>query len=312
MTYALATIRRDGHPTPVIQTEGQFFILSDVAPDLMPPGSEKGLMSLFDDWPASDARLDQVASTIIGDVRGKIELPSDYDFMAPLLNPSKLLMGGANYYEHIRVEANKPDFTKESAMPVFFTKPVATCLVGSGAVRYPAQSVKFDWEIELAVVVGARLRRASEAEAEAAIAGYCVGIDFSARDWQFSPLNPFKFDLFTGKAFDDSCPLGPKFVPARFVDVNSLNLRLWVNGDLMQNGNTSDMVWSPAEQLSALSQHTTLQPGDILLTGTPSGVGMARGVFLKVGDSVEAEIDGLGTLKVEIVPDADERPLLLV
>ena len=310
MKYALATIRRGGRPTPVIETDGQFYVLSDVAPDLAPAGSERGLMSLFDDWRTSDARLDEGAERAKGEARGRIEPPCDYDFMAPLLNPAKLLMGGANYYEHIRIEANKPDFTKETAMPVFFTKPVATCLVGAGAVRYPAQSIKFDWEIELAVVVGERLRRASEAEAEAAIAGYCIGIDFSARDWQFSPLNPFKFDLFTGKAFDDSCPLGPKFVPARFVDAQNLGLRLRVNGELMQNANTKDMVWSPAEQLAALSQHTTLQPGDILLTGTPSGVGMARGVFLKVGDSVEAEIDGLGALRVEIVPDADERPSL--
>lgn len=310
MTYALATIRCGSRATPVIEVDGHFFVLSEIAPDLLPPDSDRGLMSLFDDWLVSDAELVELAARTKGDTKGRIEPPSEYEFMAPLLTPTKLLLGGANYYEHIRIEANKPDFAKETAMPVFFTKPVATCLVGPGAVRYPAQSAKLDWEIELAVVVGKRLRRASEDEAEAAIAGYCIGIDFSARDWQFNPLNPFKFDLFTGKAFDDSCPLGPKFVPARFVDARNLGLRLRVNGELMQNANTSDMVWSPSEQLTALSQHTTLQPGDILLTGTPAGVGMARGTYLKIGDSVEAEIDGLGALKVQIVPDAAERPLL--
>ena len=217
-------------------------------------------------------------------------------------------MGGANYYEHIRVEEGKADFTKEDNIPVFFLKDPRVSLVGPGAVRYPSQSVRFDWEIELAVVVGARLRKCTTEEAKSAIAGYSVGIDLSARDWQMNEAHPFKFDLFTGKAFDDSCPMGPRFVPAKFVDVPALTLKLWVNDELMQNASNDDMVWSPAEQLAAVSQHVTLYPGDLLLTGTPAGVGMGRGRYLNVGDRVEAEISGLGRLKIEIVEDADERP----
>ena len=133
------------------------------------------------------------------------------------------MLGGANYHEHMRKEANKPNFRKENGTPVFFLKPPTTSLVGSGrTVRYPVQSQKFDWDIELAVIMGKRMRRVSENEAMRGIAAYVVGIDLSARDWRMNPRHPWKFDLFTGKAFDTSCPLGPKIVPARFVDPNKL------------------------------------------------------------------------------------------
>jgi 2-keto-4-pentenoate hydratase/2-oxohepta-3-ene-1,7-dioic acid hydratase in catechol pathway len=202
-------------------------------------------------------------------------------------------------------DAGKPDFRKEDGTPVFFLKPPTTSLVGCGkTVRYPVQSSKLDWEIELAVVMGTKLRRVSEEEAVQGIAAYAVGLDLSTRDWQMNPRHPWKFDLFTGKAFDDSCPLGPKLVPARFVDPQNLQLRLLVNGVVKQDANTKDMIWSVAEQVSLLSEHVTLEPGDVLLTGTPAGVGLASDTYLRVGDRIEAEIDGLGKLEVEIIPDA--------
>jgi 2-keto-4-pentenoate hydratase/2-oxohepta-3-ene-1,7-dioic acid hydratase in catechol pathway len=113
-----------------------------------------------------------------------------------------------------------------------------------------------------------------------------------------------KFDLFGGRGFDDSCPVGPRIVPARFVDHANLGLKLWVNGDLRQDANTRDMIWSLPEQIAAMSEHVTLEPGDILLTGTPAGVGLATGTFLKIGDLIDAEIDGLGHLSFEIIGDA--------
>lgn len=151
--------------------------------------------------------------------------------------------------------------------------------------------------------MGRKLRRATEEQALEAIAGYAVGIDLSARDWQLNPRHPWKFDLFAGKAFDDSCPLGPKLVPARFVDPSKLQLQLRVNGNVRQDAYSSDMIWSVGEQLSILSEHLTLELGDVVLTGTPAGVGLTTGSFLKVGDRVDAEISGLGTLSVQIVED---------
>jgi 2-keto-4-pentenoate hydratase/2-oxohepta-3-ene-1,7-dioic acid hydratase in catechol pathway len=267
-------------------------------------------MNLFDDWAAAEARLLALVPTVGKHASARVEPAPGVDaFMTPLQYPSKLVLGGANYYEHMFKDANKPDFRKEDSLPVFFLKPPTTSLVGCGkTVRFPVQSTQLDWEIELAVIVGKKLRRASQEEVRGAIAGYAIGLDLSARDWQMNPRHPWKFDLFTGKAFDDGCPLGPKIVPARFVDPDNLHLRLWVNGELKQDAHTSDMIWPVAEQLSVLSEHVTLEPGDILLTGTPAGVGMPAGTFLAVGDTVKAEIDGLGTLQVEIVPDtATER-----
>ena len=305
MNYALATVTRDGRPVPVIEVAGDYYRLDKLAPELLAAHPTRNLIALFADWAVADRRLGEIAAGLnISNPARLSPAPQDDEFQTPLQYPNKLMLGGANYYEHMRMEANKPDFRKEDGTPVFFLKPPTTSLVGAGrTVRYPVQSQKFDWEIELAVIMGKRMRRVSVEEAARGIAAYSVGIDLSARDWQMNPQHPWKFDLFTGKAFDTSCPLGPKIVPARFVDPTNLHLRLSVNGIVKQDAHTSDMIWSAAEQVSVLSEHVTLEPGDILLTGTPAGVGMATGTYLKVGDKVEAAITGLGVLKVEILPD---------
>lgn len=307
MKFALATLQRGSGAAPAIEVEGRYYWLDQIAPDLLlPEPHSRGLMDLFSDWQAAEARLIGLVENIGEFTAGLVApQPGDDAFLTPLQYPAKLILGGANYYEHMFKDAGKPDFRKEDGTPVFFLKPPTTCLVGPGrTVRYPIQSKQFDWEIELAVVIAQRLRHATEEEASRAIAGYAVGIDLSARDWQMNPRHPWKFDLFTGKAFDDSCPLGPKLVPARFVDPGNLRLRLSVNGETRQDARSSDMIWSVSEQLSILSQHVTLEPGDILLTGTPAGVGMASGTYLKVGDSIEAEIEGLGMLCIEIAAPA--------
>jgi 2-keto-4-pentenoate hydratase/2-oxohepta-3-ene-1,7-dioic acid hydratase in catechol pathway len=305
MTFALATIKDNGRPIAVIEVEETYYRLDQVAPALL-KSPERGLMNLFDDWPSAEAALCELVRRIDDFADAQILRPlRSEDFMTPLQYPPKLILGGANYYEHMFKDANKPDFRKEDGTPVFFLKPPTTSLVGGGkTVRFPVQSTKLDWEIELVVVIGNKMKRTSEAEAMDGVAGYAVGIDLSARDWQMNPRHPWKFDLFTGKAFDDSCPLGPKFVPARFINPADLRLRLFVNGDLKQDARSSDMIWSVAEQVSILSEHITLEPGDILLTGTPAGVGMASGTYLSPGDKIAAEIEGLGVLQVEIVPDA--------
>jgi 2-keto-4-pentenoate hydratase/2-oxohepta-3-ene-1,7-dioic acid hydratase in catechol pathway len=305
MHFSLATIRHNGQPVPAIEVADRYYSLVQLAPDLVAGTRRPGLMGLFDDWKRAEARLAELAGEISKSGSSLLSLqPQPDDFMTPLQFPSKLILGGANYYEHMIKEAKKPDFRKEDGTPVFFLKPPTTSLVGCGkTVRYPVQSSQFDWEIELAVVIGSKLRRASEQQVSEAIAGYAVGIDLSARDWQMNPRHPWKFDLFTGKGFDDSCPLGPRLVPARFVDATNLELRLSVNGVTKQHSSTKDMIWSVTEQVSLLSEHVTLEPGDILLTGTPAGVGLASGTYLRTGDRIEAEITGLGKLHVEIVPD---------
>lgn len=301
MTYRLATIRTNAKSIPAIEVSGQHYNLAAILTDLFPEGG-RGLIDLFKNWDAALDRMEKIAREVTRYEFAKIS-PELQDFETPLQYPNKLLLGGANYYEHMFKDAGKPDFRKEDGTPVFFLKPPTTSLVGCGdTVPYPAETRKLDWEIELAVIVAKRLRRASIEDAMEAVAGYAVGLDMSSRDWQMNPRHPWKFDLFTGKAFDCGCPLGPYIVPKSFVDVGNLAMTLKVNGEIKQDANTNDMIWSVGEQLSLLSEFVTLEPGDVLLTGTPAGVGLATGTFLNVGDILEAEIEGLGRLTVKITP----------
>ena len=308
MTFALATIRHDGQPIPAMEIGDRWYALADIAPKLLEPSSARGLMNVFQNWIANEQVLVEVEHGIAsGEVPATpIEpAPVPDQFLTPLQYPSKVVLMGANYADHMAKDAPSLNAKrKEDSIPVLFFKPPTTTLVGCGkSVRYPVQSDKFDWEGELGAVIGRRARRVSVYEALDYVAGYAVGIDLSARDWQFHPKHLVKFDLFGGKGFDDSCPFGPKITPARFVQHDRLALKLWVNGDLKQDSNTSNMIWSLAEQISAVSDHVTLEPGDVILTGTPAGVGLGSNTFLHVGDKVEAEIEGLGRLSVEIVPD---------
>ena len=138
---------------------------------------------------------------------------------------------------------------------------------------YPAHVQKFDYEIELAVIIGKRGKRLTLDNAMEHVAGYAITIDLSARDWMRNPKHIAGFDTFAGKAFDDSCPLGPGIVPARFVNHENLQLQFRLNGELRQDANTKDMIWSVPEQLVNITQHVTLEPGDVVSTGTPAGVG---------------------------------------
>ena len=308
MTFALATIRHDGQPTPAMEVGAHWYALGDLAPELLQPNPGRGLLNGFEHWSEREAVLVRLAEAIAA---GRAEAaplspaPAPEQFLTPLQYPSKVVLMGLNYADHAAKDAPMLNVkTKQESIPVLFFKPPTTTLVGCGkSVRYPAQSEKFDWEGELGAVIGKRARRVGVAEALDHVAGYAVGIDLSARDWQFHPKHVVKFDLFGGKGFDDSCPFGPKITPARFVQHDRLSLRLWVNGELKQESNTSKMIWSLAEQIAAISEHVTLEPGDIILTGTPAGVGAASNTFLHVGDKVEAEVEGLGRLSVEIVPD---------
>jgi 2-keto-4-pentenoate hydratase/2-oxohepta-3-ene-1,7-dioic acid hydratase in catechol pathway len=310
MTYSLATIRHGGRPTAVLEIEGTHYDIAKVAPELLEPAPTRGLINVFERWAERAPQLEQLVADLKKRPRPSAQLrqPQPDAFLTPLQYPAKVVLMGANYYDHMHGDAGFRDFQKADKIPTLFFKPPTTTLVGAGkSVRYPIQSQKFDWEIELAAIIGKRARRVSEGEAMRYIAGFAIGVDLSARDWQFHQQHLVKFDLFGGKGFDDSCPVGPKIVPSRFVDHANLQLRLRVNGDLKQNANTRDMIWSLPEQIAAITEHVTLEPGDILLTGTPAGVGLATGTFLKVGDVVDAEIEGLGRLTFEIVPDAD-RP----
>jgi 2-keto-4-pentenoate hydratase/2-oxohepta-3-ene-1,7-dioic acid hydratase in catechol pathway len=195
-----------------------------------------------------------------------------------------------------------PDLRKEAQRLFFFFKPPRNALIGDGGiVELPRDTKMFDWEVELAMVIGRRSKRLTLDNALDAVAAYTVAIDFSARDLNRAPETFYKLDWVAGKAQDTCCPLGPRLVPAAFVgNPQDLALRLRVNGQLKQDARTSGMVFDLREQLVTLSNIMTLDAGDVVLTGTPAGVGFPKGTFLAPGDRVEASIERIGTLAVSI------------
>jgi len=165
----------------------------------------------------------------------------------------------------------------------------------------PRGTQKYDWEIELAAVIGKTARYVAPAEALDHVAGYTVAIDLSARDFNLAPDQFYKFDWVAGKATDMSCPFGPWILPAAaFPDPQNIALKLAVNGETKQDSSTSQMIFSIAEQIARASEIMTLDPGDVVLTGTPAGVGVPKGTFLKPGDRLDADIERIGRLSVTI------------
>jgi 2-keto-4-pentenoate hydratase/2-oxohepta-3-ene-1,7-dioic acid hydratase in catechol pathway len=203
-----------------------------------------------------------------------------------------------------RVTGKAPSMEKP-ADPFFFMKNTAGGIIGTDMpARLPAFSKQVDWEAELGVVIGRRCRHVAVDKAFDVVAGYLIVNDLSARDLMKREGSPFGMDWIGQKCFEDAAPMGPWFTPAAYVDdPNNLAVRLWVNGVLKQSSNTAKLVHGIAEQIAYLSKHFTLFPGDVIATGTPSGVGMPRGEFLSAGDEVRIEIEACGTLVNRMVAD---------
>jgi 2-keto-4-pentenoate hydratase/2-oxohepta-3-ene-1,7-dioic acid hydratase in catechol pathway len=228
--------------------------------------------------------------------------------LAPVLYPGNIYCAGANYTDHMaemaRAQGKEPGPTMKDLgeKPWHFVKTSRSSVVGPGAkVRLPAYSQKVDWEVELAAVIGRTAKDVSADKALGCVAGYTIANDLSARDAmkrdKNPPASPFHYDWVSQKCFDGSCPLGPWIVPAGDIaDPHQLGIRLWVNGELMQDSHTSKLIFDTAEQIAMLSSRVTLHPGDLVLTGTPAGVGMGRGRFLKAGDTVKLWIESIGEL----------------
>lgn len=217
------------------------------------------------------------------------------ELLAPVPHPSKFLAIGLNYADHLAETGREaPDF------PMFFNKQT-TCVIGPGeGIEVPRVSNQVDFEGELGIVIGRRCRDVSAADAPSVVGGYMVVNDVSVRDWQRrSPT------MTLGKSFDTHGPTGPWVTTADEVgDPHGRRLRTWVNDELMQDGDTGQMLVDCWRQIEVLSTVCTLEPGDIIATGTPAGVGMARTppVWLTAGDVVRIEIEGLGVLENPVVP----------
>ncbi|WP_422928454.1 fumarylacetoacetate hydrolase family protein [Singulisphaera sp. PoT] len=222
--------------------------------------------------------------------------PAVATLLSPIYDPQKIVCLGLNYRDHA-IESGM-EIPPE---PVLFSKYPST-LVGHGAeIVLPAVSTQVDYEAELVIVVGKKGRFVAKENAYEYVAGYAVGHDVSARDWQ---LNKPGKQWMAGKTFDTFAPIGPMLVSSDEVpDPHALGIRLRLNGETMQDSSTSQLIFRVDEIIAYLSQIFTLEPGDLIFTGTPPGVGMARKpqVWLKPGDVAEVEIDGLGTLRNPVV-----------
>jgi 2-keto-4-pentenoate hydratase/2-oxohepta-3-ene-1,7-dioic acid hydratase in catechol pathway len=293
MTWSLATYRRnDTVGIAALREDGTL---------VAPPGLKRWTtaLELLDSW----REAEEVLRAIEIDDAPVIEFDT---LLAPLQWPRKVVCAGVNYRRHIREMGG--EVPGEEWKPFFFLKPPTTSVIGPTdpfIIHSPEAEARYDWEIELAVVIGIGGRDISPEDALKHVAGYCVANDISARGHHKRPTVPadaFIYDWFASKSIDGSLPLGPGITPAfQIPEPQDLRLRLWVNGELQQDESTSDMICTIAELISAASEVVTLEPGDVIPTGTPSGVGSSRGLYLHAGDVVRATIDGLGTLENRVI-----------
>lgn len=272
----LATIRTAPESTAAVLLDGDEAIELDGVADLGELLAEVGT-----------AAAPQLAT-------GKRHLLADVDYAPVVPNPGKVICVGLNYRSHIlEMKRDLPD------APTLFAK-FADCLVGAGdAVMLPPESDQIDWEGELAIIIGASVRRASAEEARAAIAGYSICNDVSMRDWQFRTR-----EWLQGKMWADSTPLGPVLATPDEIPAEAY-ITTTIDGQVMQRGDIHDLVFDPIQLVSYISTILPLNPGDVIISGTPGGVGHAREpqVFLKDGQQVTVSIDGIGELSNRVVAE---------
>ena len=303
MRYALASHRAAAGVRPAIVIHERIYDLAAVLDATHQPADsllrQSGVAALLDRWESVRSGLGAVASEAAASIsRGQfpVQAIAATALAAPFI-PSRVFCAASNFIEHAN-EMGTALAAKADSKPYMFLKTASSVIGPHDTVRIPRETQKPDWEVELAAVIGRRARRITVSEALGHVAGYMVLNDVSARDLTRRSDYPFKHDWFQGKNHDTFCPIGPWMVPAEFIpDPQNVHLNLTVNGESMQDGTTAEMIWSVAEQIAYLSTIVTLSPGDVVATGTPTGVGMGRGVFLKAGDVMEATIAGIGKIR---------------
>jgi 2-keto-4-pentenoate hydratase/2-oxohepta-3-ene-1,7-dioic acid hydratase in catechol pathway len=299
MGYRLATYAAEGGPRAGLVIGEEVF---DAAA-LTGHAGDATVLGILEDWAAAGGRFARAAAA-----PGKGRALADTRLLAPIRWPSAIYCAGANYADHAAEMARAQNRPPPPDPHTLGLKPWHFIKAGRSTLAAPEETVvitgmsqTMDWEIELAAVIGRAAKNVSLAQALDHVAGYTIANDLSARDMGrrtgVPDDSPFKFDWVAHKNFDGSCPLGPWIVPASDIpDPQNLDLKLWVNDVIKQDSNTGKMIFSIAEQIAHLSSRITLNPGDMVLTGTPSGVGAARKEFLKTGDEVKLSIEHIGTL----------------
>jgi 2,4-didehydro-3-deoxy-L-rhamnonate hydrolase len=331
--FALASVSSAGSPPFVVMVLGaRAFSLNTLYPHYRRARAGKAkrlsqtdsLFGLLQDWDGNFDALGDIADFLAREGveneqwRGGVSRFADLRKLPPVLSPGKMLYAAQNYKEHVQEmhaakfgtsdQSKGKDFAgeKTNTKPYAFLRAPSTLIGAEDDIVLPTMFDRIDWEVEMAVAIGRRGKHIPAARAREHIAGFMTTNDVSCRSLAFREDRPgIRSDWLGGKSHDTFAPMGPLLVPRDFVaDFMNLRLTLSVNGEVMQDGNTRDMIFTPEEQIEYCSHMLTLEPGDIFATGTPSGVGQGRGKFLKMGDVVEAEIEGLGRLHNRVVAEA--------
>ncbi|WP_208509470.1 fumarylacetoacetate hydrolase family protein [Variovorax paradoxus] len=307
MTWiALATYRRTDRLAPALVIDNQLYDLEAALgaglPSVPPAWLAGGVEAMLQDWAiaqtwlrtATPVAASLAASGAIAPVEGGASAVA-----APYV-PNRIFCAASNYASHAN-EMGTVLAAKSQSKPYMFLK-LSNTVIGDGeTIQMPPETTKLDWEVELAAVIGKRCRRVAVEDALDAVACYTIVNDISARDLNIRGDYPFKHDWFQGKCHDTFAPIGPWLVPAwQIPDPQAVNMRLDVNGEPMQQDSTANMIWTVREQIAYLSTIVTLEPGDVVATGTPTGVGMGRGVYLNAGDKLVASIEGIGRLSNQV------------
>jgi 2-keto-4-pentenoate hydratase/2-oxohepta-3-ene-1,7-dioic acid hydratase in catechol pathway len=246
------------------------------------------------------ARWDEISNSLKKlEAEAEIDYPVDsVTLLSPIAKPGKMMGIGLNYSDH--AAESKMELPK---VQLWFAKAATSINDPYADIHLPIVSEQLDYEAELVVVIGRRCRHVSKADAASVIFGYMVGNDVSVRDWQ---LNTSQFSL--GKSFDTHGPVGPCIATADSLNPHNLDIRCFVNGEERQHSNTKHLIFDCYDMVEHLSKAMTLEPGDLLFTGTPAGVGFGMNpkLWLKAGDVVRIEIDGIGAIENRVVNEPRE------
>lgn len=288
----LARISLEDRTTIGLVREGRVIELSQLI-----PGAPSSIIEVLASGAVMRERINAALDRLPAGVGYAL---SDVKLEAPIADAQKYLAIGMNYQDHADEAARAGVAVPKNQL--WFNKQVS-CITGPYAPVYkPRVSDKMDYEAEMGVVIGKRCRYVSEADARSVVAGYFVANDLTARDWQFASPT---FTL--GKSFDTHGPIGPWITTHDEIDdPHDLMMRLWVNGELRQEQNTGKMIYNIWQQIHHLSQVMTLEPGDLIATGTCANVGIALGKFLQAGDVVKVEIDQLGHIENRVIEEPVE------
>ncbi len=278
-------------------------------------GATHSIDGLLEDWDANFAVLQEIVAFLEKEGKAGAARLATLTPLSPVTRPGKMFYAAQNFQEHVdemlragMTPKEGPKFTgeKSTTRPYLFLK-APSCLAGANDdIEIPRGMQKIDWEAEIGCAIGKRGKHIKAESALEHIAGWMTTNDVSCRDLQIRPDRPgLRSDWLGGKSHDKFAPTGPFFVPRAFVkDHMNLFIRLTVNGEVKQNGNTSQFIFTPEEQIEYASNILSLRTGDIFVCGTCGGVGQGTHTFINVGDVMETEVEGLGKMRNKFVAEA--------